>query len=320
MDSLGTARKIAGQRDTPDQTLFDEQGVHPEGLHGPRDARAITPGELTPVGLRRPGRALTGEMLKALDRHNGRVGTLAQTLVHRFVFLFLVGPIVYPLLRLFFRVELRGAERRKFMSGRSMIYAVRHNHEWDPFVTWTVACWRPALRHWSMVNLSTAGPFWVKTRFRRFVSWCLGVMGLQKGRGHDQSAITRFAELDQRGRFSISIFPTGPLGRAASYRLGAGVAHLAMRCPDVPLMPVSLLGLSHVRLRDVLLFKRPPVTVVLGESFTAREILGSTEVRINSICQRIEDAWVDHEDACRERHPRGSRAARDPDDLPALTG
>jgi hypothetical protein len=260
-----------------------------------------TSDENTPVNLPRPDRQA------ALERHNARMGSAVQRFIHVALFLCVVAPPLAILLRLFFRCELRGAQHFARCRERGAIFAVRHYYEWDPFIPKVLALWPLALRYPHFSSMALGGAYWTRTPLRRFASYCLGILGLQRGQGLQQSAIDRFAALSARRPSCISIFPTGPIGKRDTYRVGPGVAQLALKCPDVPVLPVTLLGVADLRLRDVFLGRRPRITLSIGAPFTAGEVQRDTDVeRILVICRRIAAQWAREEDAARDRHPAGS--------------
>src|SRR5262249_44492765 len=132
-----------------------------------------------------------------------------------------------------------------------------------------------------------------RTRATRMVSWLLGIMGLSRGLGPTQSAMERAARLLSSARPVVIVtYPTGPIGRRKDAELRPGVGHLALRCPDLPILPIALTRVQEIQLRDVLLLRRPPVTVVVGPPFRAKEVDGETyDARVEAVCRRIARAW-----------------------------
>jgi 1-acyl-sn-glycerol-3-phosphate acyltransferase len=231
-------------------------------------------------------------LLGSLARHNGRIGRALQRRVHKLVLVFAAGPIAYLAVRLLFRVRVSGVERLDAARTHA-IYALRHYFEWDPLLAFYAVCWPRALTRPWLAGNSLAGQFWVRTPARRAISWILGILGLARGMGTEQSGFDRAsALLAGPVPATVVICPTGPVGRRKMCGFAPGVGHLAARCPDVPVLPLTVVGLQHLRLRDVLLLRRPTLDFAFGEPFTANELAAETaSARINAVCQRVTAAW-----------------------------
>jgi 1-acyl-sn-glycerol-3-phosphate acyltransferase len=229
---------------------------------------------------------------RIIHDHNERIGTRLQLLVQKTVVLYVLGPWLAVILRLLFRIEVRGRERLDVLGDRALL-AVQHYFEWDPFITFYSALWHTALRKHHLVAQSIASPVWTRTPMRRAISWTFGVMAIVKGQEPHCGAIKRAARLLSGPEpVAISFFPTGPIGRRKSYEIYPGVAYLAMQCPAVPVVPISLSGLADVDLRSVLRLERPRLFVSVGEPFTAAELLGkSGQPCTAAICDRIAAEW-----------------------------
>jgi len=231
------------------------------------------------------------EFYRLLQRHNDRIGTKLQLLIQNILLRYMIGPVISFLLTLLFKIEIRGKERLACIGDRAL-FAGQHYFEWDPFVYCSLL-WRPSLRKPHLIPQSIASPIWTRTPFRRTLCWLLGVMGVVKGREPHAGAIRRAAcLLNGTMPATIGIFPTGPIGKTKSYSLYPGVAHLAMRCPQVPVVPISLIGIADVDLRSILTLNRPRVQIVVGEPFTAQEIgLDNEQALAAAICDRIDAEW-----------------------------
>jgi 1-acyl-sn-glycerol-3-phosphate acyltransferase len=229
--------------------------------------------------------------IERIHRYNETIGSRLHRFVQKLFLLWICGPIITVLMRIFCRVQVIGVERLDSLG--SGIIAARHFYEWDPAFFYTAALWTRAFFRTSLTPLTLAGHFWTKTRPRRIISWCMGIMGVVRGEGLNQGAVARAAELVKESRASfISIFPTGPIGRSRTYDVKPGVGYLALRCPDVPVIPVTIVGLQELELRSVLRLERPLITIVFGTPFTATEVDAATDAaRIEAICDRIGSSW-----------------------------
>jgi 1-acyl-sn-glycerol-3-phosphate acyltransferase len=233
---------------------------------------------------------------KTMTAHNERIGTRGQVLVQRVLILLVLGPIAWLLVRILFSVRVVGRHHFGAIE-RHAILAVQHYFEWDPILSFYVAAYSSSFRRPQLVAQSLASSLWVRTRAARMVSLLLGVMGLSRGLGPTQSAMERAARLLSSARPVVIVtYPTGPIGRRKEAELRPGVGHLTLRCPDLPVLPITLTGVQDLHLRDVLLLRRPPVTVVVGPAFRAREVEGETyDARVEAVCQRIARAWREGE-------------------------
>lgn len=95
--------------------------------------------------------------IQILQQHNERIGTRPQLLVQKAIILYVLGPWLAVILRLLFRIEIRGSERLDALGDRALL-AVQHYFEWDPFITFYSALWRTALRKRHRVAQSIASP------------------------------------------------------------------------------------------------------------------------------------------------------------------
>jgi 1-acyl-sn-glycerol-3-phosphate acyltransferase len=237
--------------------------------------------------------AASPETQKKLERHNRRIGKLWQRLLHRFLAVYVLGPWIYLWVRLSFRVRAMGTEHLRACSPHA-IYAFRHFYEWDPFLTFFGSAWTRSLRRPHLHPNALVGHFWVKTRVRRAIATALGLLALPRGGGPRNQAIERASELLRRAEAgTVSIAPTGPIGESQFFDIRPGIGWLAAACPDVPVVPVTLLGVQGVRPGLGLFFRRPRVTIAFGRPFLAREIAGRTfDERVEGICRRVGEEWA----------------------------
>ena len=278
-----------------------------EELPPPRVVISLpTPADSTPANGARPiarrpreqsAIALSPDEIARLDQHNERIGGRLQTFVMRFVQRFVVGIFGGALLHLFFRVRTRNLSRLQLLRDRSGIFAIRHFYEADPFISFIAGGLPMSWLRPHYVSYALASRLWTRSPMLRALSWTLGVMGLSRGLGLRQSATSRAIEI-LRGKelATVAIFPTGPIGRRTRYSLGPGVGYLASRCPDVPVVPVTLQGVAEFSWRDVLLLRRPALTLSVCRPLYGREIEGDDdERRADAICDVIAQRWTEEE-------------------------
>jgi 1-acyl-sn-glycerol-3-phosphate acyltransferase len=266
-------------------------------------------GRTSERGSRRFWRDADPKFLKSLERHNARIGTLAQRTWARFFLLFAIGPFAYVLIRILFRVRVEGLNRLD----QARMIAAQHFFEWDPLLTHCAMHWtRLVVRPWKM-PYNLGGHFWVRTRLRRMVSLSVSLLGIRRGGGMDQGALRRATEILNAGG-TLAIYPTGPTGRSVTYEVKPGVGYLSLNCPEVPVVPVAIIGLRDVELRDVLTLRRPQLTFIMGEPFRACDLPAEdNQQRVEVVRQRIEQAWQQA-----EAYVERTRAHAVPVPLPVL--
>lgn len=231
------------------------------------------------------------EVIQAITRHNERVGSRLQRFLSRLVFVYMAGIAVRLAAALFLRLRVEGRDRLR-RAGKKVILAPRHYYEWDPLLTFS-ALYPDGLFAPRLLPISIAGHFWMRSKLRRTLSWLGGVLGVVPGEGPDRGAIARAARLFHESRaLTVAIFPTGPIRRARSYEVRPGVGYLAGLCPDVPVVPVTVLGVADLRLGDVLRLRRPEVVISFGEPICARSLpAGPLDEQAAAVCDRIAAAW-----------------------------
>jgi 1-acyl-sn-glycerol-3-phosphate acyltransferase len=238
-------------------------------------------------------RRLSDADLRAIERHNRRVGGRAQRIASRLFMVYVVGPVAFLLVRLAFRVRVTG---REALAGclPHAIFAFRHFYEWDPFVICFATLWTRSILRPQVQPLTLAGPVWLRTRARRAASWLFGLVGAGSRR---ESGLERAIEvLRAPAAATVSIAPTGPIGRARRYEVKRGIGRLAVACPEVPVYAVAVSGLADVRLGLGLLLRRPVVTIRFAAPFRGREVAGETEdERVSDVCERIRRSWEELE-------------------------
>jgi 1-acyl-sn-glycerol-3-phosphate acyltransferase len=238
------------------------------------------------------------EVIAAIERHNRAVGTRLQRFVQAAIKVYLLGPLFFAAVRGFLRVRVVNGQRlHRLAPERKVIYAPRHFYEWDPFVMLYGCAYSRIVRTPWLDPIAFAGHFWMKSRLRRAVSWCLGLVGVVRKAGLKQSGLERAGDLLGEARpISIAVLPTGPIGRSERYEVKPGLAQVAIAYPDVVIQPVTMVGVQYLRWRSVWRLRRPPVTIAFCEPFRASEIGGRTpEERIRRICGEIARRWTEEE-------------------------
>jgi 1-acyl-sn-glycerol-3-phosphate acyltransferase len=209
-------------------------------------------------------------------------------------------------LRLLVRVRVEG---REHIRGRKKaVLAMRHFFEWDPPVGYWMLLFPRVLATPYQHPVSLAGHYWSKTRGRRLLSYLCKVMGFIRGDGPRQGAMQRAVDLlRDRPRCYIAIFPTGPIGKKKNYEVRPGVGHLACMQPDVPVLPVSVVGIQELRWRDIVRLRRPELVYRIGEPIAAKDVRAEDEeARAERICEHVARVWARDEASIREALRRGS--------------
>jgi 1-acyl-sn-glycerol-3-phosphate acyltransferase len=230
-------------------------------------------------------------MIDMLSRHNERIGRFPQRLVEHLYVVYLMGPILWLLVRLAFRIRVENVGT-VLAAGPRKILAFRHFHEWDPIVVYFGSAWLHSLLRPSLHPMTLVGPFWMRRRWMRVISYLLGNIGVARGAGRGQSGLAQAARLlSGRSRMTVGIAPTGPIGRARDYEVKPGIGYLALDVPEVPVVPISVEGVQDVRLGLGVFLRRPVVTIRVGAPFRAGDISGSEDERVAAVCGRIRAEW-----------------------------
>jgi len=60
----------------------------------------------------------------------------------------------------------------------------------------------------------------------------------------------------------------------------------------VQILPVTTIGLQDISFRDLLLLRRPRLTIVSGRPFHGRDVTGDTrDERKRAVCARVDEQW-----------------------------
>ncbi len=301
MHGIGGGEMSALHSSTPDypSELPSEPtprgGAAPPALYPDRSEDSLTPTDTIPH--LRPVRV---HDLAPLRRHNARVGTLFNLCLQRLVMVVLLGPISFVAVRVLFRVRFENRERLDVLRSRGGFYALRHFYEWDPFLHFFIGGYAKAITsgsHFLPTTIANAS-VWMRTRPMRMLSFCFGLLGLTRGAGTRQPATERALELlaSSKRKHVVAICPSGPIGKRRRFTIAPGIGHLALARPDLPVVPITLVGLQEISLRDVLTFKRPTLTLSICRPFYGGEARGgSVESRLEAVCALVGDRWAEEE-------------------------
>lgn len=102
-------------------------------------------------------------------------------------------------------------------------------------------------------------------------------MGLMRGREPHDGAIKQVvSRIESDVPTTVAVYPTRPIKKAQTYLVRRGIAHLALSCPDVPVIPITIIGVQELSLLSILTLRRPEITIAVGEPFTGAEIVAET--------------------------------------------
>jgi hypothetical protein len=235
------------------------------------------------------------DLLKRLNRGSGGV---FQTFIQRSLLILVFGPALRLFALCFFRCHVEGGEHVRAL-GRKGIYAVRHFYEWDFFLTFALGAWPRALFRPHLAGRPVGGQFfWSKTAGGRALAWFTNMIFFIRGHEPEDGGGLQTARrtLLSPSPSTLVLSPTGPVGRRRDYQVRYGVAWLARECPDVPVLPITLLGVQELRLRDVLLLRRPRIALVVGAPIFGRDHDRSDAgVFDGEFCERIRACWTELE-------------------------
>jgi 1-acyl-sn-glycerol-3-phosphate acyltransferase len=175
-----------------------------------------------------------------LDRP--RAGSLVRTL-QRITKILFVTLVVRPVLWLFLGLEVRNAQR--LPKDGPAIFIANHNSHFDALAILSIL----ELPLLAQAHPVGAEDYFFKTPFRAaFSRWCLGILPLARTAPKDgrRDVLEGVVKSLEHGKIVI-FFPEGSRGGAG--RVGSfkrGIAALAKRCPNVPIVPLYLAGFSKV--------------------------------------------------------------------------
>ncbi len=205
----------------------------------------------------------------------------ARRLIHRFVLL--------PLVRAAFRLQIVGGERLN-RRGPAIVVANHNSH-----VDTAVMMASFPTRHIDRVRPVAAADYFLRGRL---LSWftmrIVGILPLDRG-GASDDPLTRPSRALECGQMLI-LFPEGTRGEPGVLGdIKSGVARLARRCPDVPVIPVWLEGCARAMPKGAHLPRPVPCTATVGRPLFLRP--GETNA---DFLGRLRSAWSDLQPRRRE--------------------
>jgi len=232
-----------------------------------------------------------------IQQHNRAIGSPVQEILSRLFMVYLVGTLVALGLRIFCRLRVVHLAPLETLKRDNVIFAGRHFYEWDPAITLTALMWKHAITRPAWLPCVVAGDFWFRVPALRALLWLFNILCLVRDHEPYHGAMAAVVGLFRRRATANGlIFPTGPIGRSKHYRVKPGIGWLAQECPDSQIVPVTTIGLQEIRLRDVLLLRRPQLTLVSGTPFRGRDLEGADRgERERVVCERIHQQWQEME-------------------------
>jgi 1-acyl-sn-glycerol-3-phosphate acyltransferase len=163
----------------------------------------------------------------------------------------LVAALSWPLLRIVFRLRVRGAEN---LPAGGFVLAANHNSDFDPWPLGIGLFPRRYLRFMGKSEL-----FW--TPFKQFLT-AVGAFPVRRGE-RDTAAIETAAQLCREGHVVV-MFPEGTrrkkgIRKKYQPKAHSGAARIALEA-DVPLVPAGIVGTERLaRLAQLRVAYGPPI-------------------------------------------------------------
>jgi hypothetical protein len=238
---------------------------------------------------------------EAIVRLNRSIDWVPRRFLAWILSAWVMGPLGVLWVRLNFRVRNAVPDLKASMAipgaatpfGDRVILAVQHYYEWDAALPYCMLLWPYSLLRPGFLPLLTAGDFWSRNPFMRAIAWLFGLLCFVPGREPEDGAMRILATLfSRRSNLAAVIYPTGPIGRRTRFILQRGIGWLALEQPDVPIVPIAFGGVRDLRLRDMILLKRPVLSLRQGRPFRGRDIAGATrDERETAVCDEIARQW-----------------------------
>lgn len=191
-----------------------------------------------------------------------------QILIQGLVHVFTTG-----LFKLFFSFEVKGADKaleavlEAKKNGKGVIFAANHTSEWDAIMVRCALPYGMFMTPMYYVAMTRDHYQYEKFGWRRFFYGgtffkLLGAYPAYLGMRDYQASLVNHIELLEHGK-SVCIFPEGKMSvnTAKPSEAKGGVAFLAEQT-KTDIIPVQCTGLKQVNWKNILLFKRPKVTVI----------------------------------------------------------
>lgn len=171
--------------------------------------------------------------------------------------------LIRPILIVILGLNIRN--RYNLPKDGPMIIIANHNSHMDTAVL--MALFPLHLLH--KVRPVAASDYWMKNRaIRWFSTHIINVIPIDRNRGDIHSdPLEPIERALSQGDIAI-LFPEGSRGEPEKMsELKSGIAHLARRCPDVPIVPVFLRGMGKTLPRGSALFLPFFCDVIFGQPF-----------------------------------------------------
>jgi 1-acyl-sn-glycerol-3-phosphate acyltransferase len=242
-------------------------------------------------------------------RHNRAIGSWLQKVGSRLFTVYLVGSLISLGFRIFCRLRVVRLVPLRDLEGDPVMFVGRHFYEWDPPLTLTALGWKYALTRPGWLPYVVAGDFWFRIPALRALCWLFNILCLVRDHEPEGAMATVAGHFHRRPQAAGLMFPTGPIGQSKDYRVKPGIGWLAEECPEAQILPVTMIGLQEIRLRDVLLLRRPRLTLVSGTPFRGRDVAGADRYeRELAVCERVQKQWQEMERWVLEADRRPDRA------------
>lgn len=185
--------------------------------------------------------------------------------------------IVRPLVLVIIGLSIRHRERLPDLS-QPVILIANHNSHLDTLVLMSLfpLCRLPKIRP------VAAADYFYKNHFLRWVAtYCIDILPINRQAPDAAQALNRaIDEALARGE-TIIMYPEGTRGAPETLSgFKKGIAHVAHRHPEVPIIPIHLRGLGHVLPKGEAVFVPVFCNVTVGEPCVPKATLSETFTHI----------------------------------------